>query len=58
MKKTAWNQLGTNPTYDSFIKTWRQLRVPGLVKKLCIDGEQALKQQKVNGNWRDVRISA
>jgi len=32
--------------------------LPGPVKQLCIHGEQALKPQKVNGNWRGARISA
>jgi len=27
MKKIALNKLGTNPSYDNFIETWRQLRV-------------------------------
>jgi len=31
---------------QAFLRT-----LPGLVKQLCIHGEQALKPQKVNGNF-------
>jgi len=44
---------GAQIASQAFLRT---LPVP--VKQLCIHGEQTLKPQKVNGNWRGAPISA